>query len=370
MSTEVHWGHERIRRETDPHAGAQIIQFTSQPVISHNIYCEELYTSSDGTRFAFGRTPFDAPAQLWVCDIPTGRVACIDREVSGAVSSNLYQDTLYFVRTPTGGEHVLACVNLATLEQRDLRSLDGLPSPGSCCVSPDGKTFISGMRVRNDIYGIYRAALDDTSWEVFHEYKDILNPHLQFEPSEGKDIMVQWNRGGELDEFGNIVRLVGEEGATLYVIDADGGNFRQLPVGKPYTAPVTGHECWVARTKQILLTTCDDAREGRLFLAEPGQEQARLVCRGYNFNHISASADGRFFVADDSATGRLYVGSIETGKARPICESGASGGNPQYSHAHPYLTPDNRHVIYNSDRTGLCQVCGATIPDGFLESLL
>lgn len=370
MSVEIHWTYESIRRGPDAHVGAQITQFTSQPVISQNIYCEERYTSADGSRFAFLRTPFGGPSQLWVCDIPAGRVARLADGVTGAISSNIFQDTLYFARVLENGKQALACVDLNSLEQTDLLTFEDSPKPGSCCISPDGRTLISGMRVRDDIYGIYRVNLADGSWEVFHEYKDILNPHLQFEPSEGKEIMVQWNRGGSLDEFGNIIRLVGEEGATLYVIDADGGNFRQLPVGKPYTAPVTGHECWVGRTKKVLLTTANGPKEGRLFLATPGEDEARLVCRGYALNHISASADGRFFVGDDSGTGRLYLGSLETGKTRAIGESGASGGRPQYSHAHPYLTPDNRFVIYNSDQTGIAQVCGAAVPDGFLESLL
>jgi len=41
----------------------------------------------------------------------------------------------------------------------------------------------------------------------------------------------------------------------------------------------------------------------------------------------------------------------------------------QHSHPHAYMTPDNRFVIFNSDRTGLCQLWGAEIPAGFLEAL-
>jgi len=54
----------------------------------------------------------------------------------------------------------------------------------------------------------------------------------------------------------------------------------------------------------------------------------------------------------------------------PLCDSRASCGRPQYTHTHPYITPDNRHVIFNSDQTGICQVYAAVIPDGFLDNLL
>ncbi len=39
-----------------------------------------------------------------------------------------------------------------------------------------------------------------------------------------------------------MLKLVDEPWATLYLIDTDGGNFRQLPVGKPWTQPCQGHQ--------------------------------------------------------------------------------------------------------------------------------
>ena len=36
-----------------------------------------------------------------------------------------------------------------------------------------------------------------------------------------------------------------------------------------------------------------------------------------------------------------------------FCDTGTSYGSPQYSHPYAYLTPDNRRVIFNSDRTRL-----------------
>jgi oligogalacturonide lyase len=49
----------------------------------------------------------------------------------------------------------------------------------------------------------------------------------------------------------------------------------------------------------------------------------------------------------------------------PFCDS----GSPQYTHMHPYITPGNRRVIFNSDRTGIPQVYAADIPDDFLAKL-
>jgi Tol biopolymer transport system component len=101
----------------------------------------------------------------------------------------------------------------------------------------------------------------------------------------------------------------------------------------------------------------------------PGEEKARVVAKGYYFSHPNASRDGRFFVSDELPSGRVVVGSFRTGRTQVLCESGSSFGRPQYTHPHPYLSPDNRWVVSNSDRTGIPHVFAARVPDGLLESL-
>jgi len=186
-------------------------------------------------------------------------------------------------------------------------------------------------------------------------------------------IMVQHNRGCEFDEENRCVRSVGEIGATLYLIDVDGGNYQELPVGKPHTYQCQGHQSWLSDTGEILLTIAGprDAccEEGNLLALRPGDDAARVVAKGHFYWHPNASKDARFFVSDVSGTGLIVVGSIRTGRNRILCESGASCGRPQFTHPHPYFTPDRRRVIFNSDRTGIPQVCSATVPDGLLEEL-
>lgn len=367
MRQAVRWVNESIHRGIDPISRASIWQLTSAPVVSHDIYCEQIYASTDGSRIAILRSfyPRNEASELWVCDLITKEVARVSEAVGGFASSP-FLDSIYFVR-PVGNECCLTRLDLKTLEQDDVFTFTDCPSSTYLlgAVSPDERYFVSCLRLRGNLYGLYRVDMKLGTWEVFHEHEDIFNPHMQFEPSEGQDILVQWNRGGVVDEHGNIVRLVGEEGATLYVVDKDGKNFRQLPVGKPYTEPITGHECWVGKTKRVLLTACS----GTVYLVGLNDDKAEVVVRCAGFNHISASSDGHFFVVDDFRSGWLYLGSIKTGRCMPICDSHASCGSPQYTHTHPYITPDNRYVIFNSDQTGIPQVYAAVIPDGFLENL-
>ena len=368
MRLKLQWSHESIPRGRDVNVGATVRQLTSAALITHNIYCEERYTSTDGRYIAVLRGGVYQPdAQLWLIDLHAHAVAPVCEHVVGFPMSTAFSDDLYFVQPAEGDRRLLMRLNFESFELDQVFDLTPCPRGRSLVgsVSPDGRFFISNCRVSRKVWGLYRADLQSGTWEVFHEHEDICNPHPQFEPSRGQDILVQHNRDCVIDEQDNIIRLVGDIGATLYVIDRDGGNKRPLPVGTPHTPPVTGHECWVGDTGRIILTTA----ERELHILAPGDAASTRLWTAMPFNHISASVDGRYFVTDDFANGRLYVGSIATGRILPLVDTGASCGVPQYSHCHAYMTPDNTHVIYNSDQTGLGQVWSVRVPEGFLAAL-
>lgn len=370
MKLKLQWMQESVRRGSDANVGARLIQLTSAAMVSHDIYCEERYGTVDGSRIAFLRSPLGYPPEdLWLCDLRTHEVACLTQDICGYPTSPLYRDTIYFQRQTDKGR-ILTRADMKTLETEEVFDLSPCP-PWRwrvSSISPDERYYVSNLRVRDETYGLYRVDLKRGTWEIFHEHADICNPHPQFEPSKGEDILVQHNRGCRLDEEGNIVSLVGPEGATLYVIDKDGGNERPLPVGKPHTSPVTGHECWVGKTGKVILTS-GGHNKNEIRLAAPGDRESRLLWNGLNFAHIAASDDGQFFISDDFSNSRIYVGHIESGRMLPLCDTRASCSITQAGHPHAYLTSDNRHVIFNSDHTGLGQVWAADIPGGFLEAL-
>jgi hypothetical protein len=101
----------------------------------------------------------------------------------------------------------------------------------------------------------------------------------------------------------------------------------------------------------------------------PGDERPRDVARGWAFDHLAVTPDGRYFVSEVKPDARIVVGSVATGRVRVLCASGASLGRPQYTHTHPLFSPDAGRVLFNSDRTGLGQIHAATVPVGFLASL-
>ncbi len=365
------WVRELIRRGKDPLCGAEIWQLTSAAVISHDIYGEQLYCSADGTRIAFLRCATtdirDGPMELYVADLHQKGVKRLGAAAFFLVGGNGRQDTLFYVRR--GGKDVLSIVrvNFTTLEQTEVFRFGECPAPefrGLLAVSPDERNCMLIRRLGGRRYGIERIDLKNGTWKLIHEKDDIFNGHLQFNPAGG-ELMVQQNRGGLLDEDFNSVRSTGPQGATLYLIDQDGNERPTLPVGLPYTPPVSGHECFLGETGRVLLTT----HGSRIYTAAPGGKKATLIARGNGFIHITASPDGKFFVVDNIHTGRLQLGCVATGKVLPLCDTGASGGSPQYTHTHPYITPGNHRVIFNSDRTGIPQVYAARIPTELLARL-
>jgi hypothetical protein len=307
------------------------------------------------------------PEQLWIGDLRTKEVASVHPCITGFPTSNLFNDGLYFAAPSGGSERVLMRLDMRTLELDELYDLEKCPKTrwpvGS--ISPDGRYYISNFRASTQVWGLYRVDLQRGTWEAFHEHADICNPHPQFEPSKGEDILVQLNCDCVIDDDDNIITLVGEEGAKLYVIDKDGGNLRMLPVGKPYTGGVTGHECWVGDTGAVILTSDG----GEIHLATAGDDRSQLLWKGPLFMHISASVDGQYFLVDDIRNGRLYIGSIATRRMLCLSDTGATCSYPQHSHPHAYMTPGNKHVIFNSDKHGLAQVWAAEIPEWVLPAL-
>lgn len=389
MAASVTWVPEVIRFGRDAESGAEIEQLTSEPVTSTNIYCEQRYAAADGSRIALLRAPFGRPTEIWVCDLRSLRLCRIAE--GQPLGANAPLNAIYYVAW-TGGSPCLMRLDLATLDTREMtRFGDGL-APRNAAISPDERWLAHGpFPVRDNLFSLHRTDLASGRTEPLCEVEDMFNPHAQFEPAAGRILAIQINRGGALNLPNGAYRLTGKLGATHAFVDIDTGRVTPLPVGRPHTPGLSGHSCWAGRTGRFLFTggqykvstsawvTWKDPAEvldhersmprAAIYSIAPGDAAARIVAQGCMFNHLAASDDGRFFVADDHVTGRIQIGSIATGKYRGLCDSHTRQGSCQYSHVHAYMTPDNRHVIFGSIVTGVAQVYAARVPEGFLDNI-
>lgn len=373
----LNWWPESCDIETDADSGAQLRALTSAPLITNNIYCEQPYCSTDGNHLALLRLADPDPTEpsdLMVYDIVGYRISKVQKNVY-AVANAAWSGVL-FVTIGSGKDKRLVRVDINTLESEELFSWDDIPVAGLQTVSADGRYGLGSKQLERQRFGVFRVDLQTGKAELFHEGPYICNTHLQYRLHTASRILVQENRGCLFAEDGARIRACDERGTTLYSIAADGSDQKYYPVGAPYTPGTTGHECWIGDTDHALVTvsapTDNGKIQGTVLEVRPEWEQPRIVFETpYVWNHISVTRCGRYFVTDSYQVPGvpILLGSIESGKTRVLCHSKTSGGGAQYTHAHPYVTSDNKYVVFNSDRTGIAQAYIASIPDGFLESL-
>jgi len=149
-----------------------------------------------------------------------------------------------------------------------------------------------------------------------------------------------------------------------------GGRERRFPADQPYTLRPTGHEAWIGQTNRILFSTAWDATlRGNLWTAKVGDDKPTLVHEGKRFGHVSVSRDGKYWVADTGEEGvPIYTGNFATGQCKRACISRTEYDGKQWSHAHPYLTADNKWLIFGARRNGHPQVYGAKLKEDWLTT--
>ena len=360
--------------------GSDIWQVTTEEFRQSNIYCEIPYCSGDSRHFVYERHNPERTdknkTELMVVELGTWKQHRLDAAY-GITGSAISDDGVFYYLKRTDDETLdLMRADLSNGIPEKIFHIEGERSLNSLgTISVDARYYACGKRLGNDyqMFGILLVDLQKGTKMVIDRDQFILNPHPQFEPGRGRELMIQHNRGGKYTPEGKRIRLVGPEGATLYLLSVPDGKRTELQVGKPYTTPITGHEAWIGRTREILLTVMADEdyepHKGNLLAVRAGAP-ARMVAKGYKFNHVGVSRCGRFFCCDDwQGTAKLVIGSIQSGKTAVVCESKTSMGSAQNTHSHAYLTPDLKWVIFNSDRSGFTHVHAASVPEGMIEEL-
>lgn len=390
MSTQ--WAAEACDHRHDSESGALITYLTSSALTSINIYCEQPYTSPDGNRVAILRRQdisFDPCWSLLVADLTTLKVAMIERDCVEGIGNAAWSGLLLY---STNDGRVLR-LNLETLATEELSLPPGASlNDMTMSVSPDQRYIVSHRIVDTPPTAeIYVVDLETQTESVILKDPELVNPHLQFNPIHGRDILVQHNRGSKLAADGSIESIAGAAGTTHFIIGRDGSNRRDLACGPPHTLTSTGHCNFVADTGRIAWTTHYDSSdtsldprypEGNLFTTGPGDPAPVVfVATEHRFIHINVSRCGRYFICDSTPPSlydgdgvlhhaSLVIGNLATGKYRTlVSDIGGPSGGGKHTHAHAYLTADNRNAIYNAPTLGTSQVCAARVPDGFLESL-
>ncbi len=359
-------------------SGAVVYQVTEDELDKSNIYCERCYCSEDSRFFLFTQRSPSQSTETWdyvLCEFGSWQTRVAAQGLSGPAMN--HDGRAYYLRRAEKDTLELVRLDLATGETEVMFVLteeDVRGRRGHGAMSAHERYYAYGVALGYEpqLFGIRLLDLRTGTRAIVNTDPYICNPHTQFEPSEGRQIAVQHNRGCRFAADGTRLSLYGEEGVTLYLVDVPGGEVTPLQVGPPYTNSTTGHEAWIGASKEILVSTrigqSGNTDRGNLFAVGAGGPP-RPVSGGYEFLHVNTSVCGRFFACDERGKKQIVIGSIRTGKNAVLCDSEASYQHGQPSHAHPYLSRDLKWVVFNSDRTGRTQIHVASVPEGLLESL-
>ena len=358
--------------------GSEIRQVTTEEFSQSNIYCEVPYCDAAGRCFVYQRRNPKLTGnrtELMVVELGTWKQHRLDVAYSITGLAISPGGVLYYLKRAKGNAFDLLRADPAVGRPEKVHhQADGSRNRSLGTVSADGRYYATGTRPGAgwDQFGILLVDLKTGKESIIDRDPFILNAHPQFDPGANQ-LLIQHNRGGRYSSSGKRERLVGPEGATLYLLTVPGGRRTTLQVGKPFTTPCTGHEAWIGKTHEVLLSV--SAREGyapekgNLLGVRPGKP-ARVVARGYRFNHVGVSRCGEFFCCDDwQGSYQVVIGSTRTGKTAVVCESKTRPSRSQNTHPHAYLTPDLKWVIFNSNRTGFAHVYAASVPEEMIRKL-
>jgi len=364
--------------------GVRVYQCTDEEADKSNIYCEYPWCPPDSHCFVYARyAPERAPnsTQFVACEFGTWEKRPVGLGNGGCTMSG---GRFYYTRVEEDGGYQLLCHDLESWESRRIDLPEGVPRSSSLAISKDERylAFSRSLSFGPQLFGVGVADLHAGRCEIIHEDPYVCNPHLQFEPVRGRQLLVQHNRGCVFTPEGRMELLCGKEGCTLFLLDVPGGQVTRLQVGPPYTASLSGHETWLGQTGGIIATLNYaedyDYGKGRIVTVQPGQP-AREVCVPWELNHLGVEPSGRILAGDAYRPDEIIIGSPQTDRAVVVCSSRATynrgrrrTGRPGLvydSHPHAYISPDRQWVVFNSDRTGIQQVYAARIPAEMIAAL-
>lgn len=371
--------------KTELENGVVVHQITQEERLVSNIYCEHPFCSSDSRRFLYARQLNEGgPDERSHWEYVLCEFGAWEEEIVGEgflQVSISYNNDFFFQRPKTGGELEFVRLDLDTGAVKPVWDCsEGTGYAGHPTVSADNKLLAYHFPISYDpqCFGVKVVNLETGEQNTVFEHPHLCNAHLQFHPIDNRLLLVQLNRGCEYTPEGERLKLVGEEGATLLLLDAISGDTERLKIGKPYTPPITGHQAWMGKTNEAIVTLAPMDE----FVPEPGKGSVVLIqsgkkCRqlgtGMILNHIGSTPCGRYFFGDCVLRDQIVIGSPVTGKTVIVHEGPEddSGESPfgQQSHPHAYLTPDFRWMVFNSDQTGQPQVYVASIPPDLLSGL-
>ena len=334
---------------------------------------------------AHGSDPEDPEHQYLICDLEDGYELTPITDELGATAPAISPDgefLLYFVDDTAPGEGTLTLkrVRIDGTERETLRVLDG-PIPGtdyrlsrpyglSTISSAGSRIAISGFlgdgRTERAPWGLLVFDIEDDDVRMVLEGPSWCNVHPQYSRSldaeSNHDILVQENHGNRVGADGSLLELVGGDGADIHLIRDDGTDFRNMPWGRDGSEFCQGHQCWRGRSDVAITSTgIGQPREHQLIEGRPTEHAGHVGLNTPNGWRNDLSRGERLITdaGPRDSGGSVYLfdlpreegGALEN--SRLVAKPGSSWRKE--AHVHPFLSPDGKTGVFNSDESGILQ---------------
>ncbi len=346
--------------ETDAESGAQVYLLGADERPADNIYGEQPYSDATSRRIAIRYYPADGkPGGISIVDLVDGSRHEVLVGKPPFPAFHPWGEYLYY-HQKVEGKLILRRCNYLTLAVEDIAVLPperGRYSYGT--VSPDHRYYAVSVKSGDQPSNVHLLDLKTGEWSILLDKPGYHAKHEQFSRDGRNRVLIQLNQMPDVKQV-----LLGE----LEI----GGEEKLFPADKPHTARPTGHEAWVGDTDRIFFSTGSDPDgRGNVWTGRVGDSAPVSVHdASRRFGHVSVSACGRYWIGDTGEEGvPIYIGSFATGGCKRAVFSRTEYDGKQWAHAHPYLTADNRRLIFTARRGDNPQVYGARLADGWLDDL-
>lgn len=363
-------------RTLDPATGATVHQLTSAPCINHATYFLQSSLTPDQRTLLFTSYRSGA-AQLYSIDgFPSGPIRqWTDGAPIHPFSPAIHPDgqRVFFVRAGSVWE-----IERESLKERLIVEFAG-GQLGEVSLSACAEWLAAAIRI-DGASGIAVGRVDGNRWHVIPFPRTVIHP--QFHPLDP-----EW------------LEFSGDPAPRMHRVRRDGTGLECLY--QHGNDEFVVHETFLGRAGDIVYTVWPFA----LWRMNWTTRERSRIC-DFNAWHITPNRDGSMVLCDTNhPDSGLFLIDARTGDRRQICLSQASSGGsqwrtsryalaedfararseaktggtlswmeaatdtvygPQWTHPHPSFSPDERLVIFTSDRGGHPQVYACEIPVGVL----
>lgn len=344
------YNYERIPR-VDPITGTRYMQLTSFPTISMNLWYyygtpTNGFTPDSQALVFLGKRSGEGPSPWDIFTVGvdgTGFIQLTEREGIGGVAVSSTKPVVYFHRNGT-----LWSVDRNSSEESEISHFEAK-------LVEEERVLHARLSADEGFY--FFQVIDPTG-------KEVVVRHATDSSGAVAIGSVDEMRIHSIDPAGKGIFVSLKEGDrwVLWLVDYDGVRIAR------YGENVFAHQCPLGATGTLV--GCAQWPEHSLSLLAPGQEKPEVIHRGPYYWHASASLDGQWIVADSNWPNEgLFLVNVATRRSEVLLHPHNTGAEPQWTHAHPFFSPDMNNVAFNSDASGTAQVCIAKIPEELLARL-